>query len=149
MTTPTAGKILLVADRLPDDSLSGFLRKTGWLLKHANPSEFATVMSLEAPDAILLQPDDNVILLRQRVDVVRNFDDNLPIIVLSAKGDVMQAVELVRQGAYDYFTEPLDLERLNTSLAHAVRMYRLTKKVFLLENQMGWRGGFDELIGHS
>lgn len=149
MTMPTMGKLLFVADQLPDARLSEFLRKAGWVLKHTKPSEFATVMSLEAPDAILLHPSNNVLLLRQHVDVVRNFDDNLPIIVLADKGDVAQAVELVRQGAYDYFMEPLDLERLNTSLAHAVKMYHLTKKVFLLENQMGWRGNLDELIGHS
>jgi two-component system response regulator HydG len=143
------GKILFVSELLPDVVLSEFLRKFGWGLKHTKPGEFATVMSLEAPDAILLRPTTNMLLLRQHVDVVRNFDDNLPIIVLADKGDVTQAVELVRQGAYDYFTEPLDLERLNTSLTHAVKMYHLTKKVFLLENQMGWRGNFDELIGHS
>lgn len=149
MTGPTLGKILFVADQLPDARLSEFLKRTGWVLKHTMPAEFATVMSLEAPDAILLHPTNNVLLLRQHVDVVRNFDDNLPIIVLADKGDVTQAVELVRQGAYDYFMEPLDLERLNTSLTHAVKMYHLTKKVFLLENQMGWRGNLDELIGHS
>lgn len=149
MTTVPMGKVLFVADQLPDARLSEFLRKAGWALKHTRPSEFATVMSLEAPDAILLRPTTNVMLLRQHVDVVRNFDDNLPIIVLADKGDVTQAVELVRQGAYDYFTEPLDLERLNTSLIHAVKTYHLTKKVFLLENQMGWRGNLDELIGHS
>lgn len=149
MTIPTLGKILLVSEKLPDPKLSEFLRKSGWAVKQTKPVEFATVMSLDAPDAILLHPPTNMLMLRQHVDLVHNFDDNLPVIVLADKGDVAQAVELVRQGAYDYYTEPLDLERLNMSLTHAVKMYHLTKKVFLLENQMGWRGQFDSLIGHS
>lgn len=149
MTTPTLGKILLVSDRAMEHRMAEYLRKAGWVLKHAKPTEFTTVMSLEAPDAVLFQAAANMMVQRQQVDAVRCFDDNLPILILTDKGDVAQAVELVRQGAYDYFTEPLDLERMHLSLSHAVRMYNLTKKVFLLENQMGWRGQFDGLIGHS
>lgn len=149
MDTLVLGKLLIVADQPPSARLVEYLRKLGWTVKQAKPTEFATVMSLEAPDAILLQATNNVTLLRQHVDVVSGFDDNLPVLVLSDKSDVALAVELVRQGAYDYFTEPLDLERLQMSLAHAVRLYHLTKKVFLLENQMGWRGQFDSIIGHS
>ncbi len=149
MDTPQLGKILFVSDNSVEARLAEHLRRSGWVLKHARPTEFTTVMTLEAPDAVVFRAISNTLLQRQQVDAVRCFDDNLPILVFADKGDMAQAVELVRQGAYDYFVEPLDMERLHTSLSHAVKMYHLTKKVFLLENQMGWSGQFDSLVGHS
>ncbi|PIR20055.1 MAG: hypothetical protein COV45_08775 [Deltaproteobacteria bacterium CG11_big_fil_rev_8_21_14_0_20_47_16] len=149
MKNSNHGKVLIVSDKAVDPNLGNYLEKAGWTIGRTKVAEFSTVMSLETPDAILIRASSNSLQLRQQVEMVRNFDDNLPVLIMVDKGDVAQAVEFVKQGAYDYFIEPVDLERLETSLAHAVKLYHLTKKVFLLENQMGWRGEFDNIIGHS
>jgi DNA-binding NtrC family response regulator len=75
-------------------------------------------------------------------------DDNLPIIVVARSKSVEDAVSIMRSGAYDYITYPLDAVKLRQGVMNAVQMYDLTKRVFLLETQMGWRGGFDNIIGH-
>ncbi len=96
---------------------------------------------------IVLEGDDasgcSKIMERARV-----IDDNLPIIVVAHSKSLEDAVSVMRWGAYDYVTYPLDAIKLCQVVMNAIQMYDLTKRVFLLENQMGWSGGFDKIIGH-
>ncbi len=41
------------------------------------------------------------------IDWVREFDDNLPIIMLSGTGVISDAIEALRRGAWDYITKPI------------------------------------------
>jgi len=60
------------------------------------------------PDVILLDimlPGmDGLEILRR----VKQFDENLPVIMLSAQGSIEVAVESLKFGAYDYFQKPID-----------------------------------------
>lgn len=145
----TAGKLLIVSDKVPSKELTELLRLADWQIKEAKTVDFATVMTLEGPDAVIFELIGDMAHARQLLTTVRSCDDNLPVMMVVNKGNVADAVALVREGVYDYFTLPIDKERLFLSLTHAVKTYHLTKKVYLLENQMGWRGEFASIIGHS
>ena len=83
------------------------------------------------------------------IEGVKAVDDNLPILVLSKSRELEHAVEAMKAGAYDYLTYPLNAEKLRHSLTNAIRLYGLTKRIYLLENQMGLRDAFDNMIGRS
>ncbi len=83
------------------------------------------------------------------IDRMRSYDDNLPVIVVTRSKSLDDAVLAMKAGAYDYLTMPVDEENLRRSIGNAVRLYSLTKRVYLLEYQMGWRQGLDDIVGHS
>ncbi len=54
-------------------------------------------------------------------------DPRVPIIILTAFGDIPKAVEAVKQGAYDFLTKPPEFERLITVLKNAAEMHKLKR----------------------
>src|SRR3989338_2077008 len=80
---------------------------------------------------------------------IKQYDDNLPVIVVSHSKEVPEVVRLMKMGVYEYFHFPIDGARLKMSIANAMRLYKLTKRVFLLENQLGLTTKLDEMIGTS
>lgn len=57
-------------------------------------------------------------------------DSNLPVVLITAHGDVQMAVEAMRQGAYDFIEKPFEPERLLDILQRAHEKRRL-----VLENR--------------
>lgn len=80
---------------------------------------------------------------------IRAMDDNLPVIVIARSKALENAVSAMKAGAFDYLSYPIDAEKLKHSVVNATRLFGLTKRVFLLESQMGWRAAFDDIVGHS
>ena len=83
------------------------------------------------------------------IERMRRVDDNLPVIVIARSKSLDSAISSMKAGAYDYFTLPVDGEKLMHAVRNAVHMYGLTKRIFLLESQMGWRNGLDDIVGQS
>ena len=76
-------------------------------------------------------------------------DDNLPVIVLARSSSLESGIEAMKAGAFDYLPIPVDAGKLKLVVQNAFRLYALTKRIYLLENQLGWRGGLDDMVGHS
>ncbi|MFH1830335.1 MAG: sigma-54 dependent transcriptional regulator [Pseudomonadota bacterium] len=87
--------------------------------------------------------------LEKLIERMRRLDDNLPVIVVARSKSLEYAVGAMKAGAYDYLPIPVDGEQLRHAIRNAINLYNLTKRVYLLETQMGWRGGMDDMIGHS
>ncbi len=52
----------------------------------------------------------------------------LPVIIMTAYSSVDDAVELIKQGAHDYLTKPLDFERLKLTLKRALDHHRVEER---------------------
>ncbi len=76
-------------------------------------------------------------------------DDNLPVIVLARSSSLECGIEAMKAGAFDYLPIPVDAGKLKLVVQNAFKLYDLTKRIYLLENQLGWRGGLDDMVGHS
>ncbi len=61
---------------------------------------------------------------------IRKLDNELPVIMITGHGDVIMAVQAMRQGAYDFLEKPVDEEILLNSLYRAVE-----KRQLVLENR--------------
>ena len=99
--------------------------------------------------AVLVLEGDDAAGAPKLVEQVRASDDNLPVVVVARDRALENAVAAMRAGAYDYLSYPADGEKLRHSISNAMRLYGLTKRVFLLESQMGWRGSLDDMVGAS
>jgi len=72
-----------------------------------------------------------------------------PCIVMTAYGSVESAVEAMRQGAYDYLTKPLDLERAQILLRRAVQTVKVERENVQLRAQLDRSFGLDRILGKS
>lgn len=98
------------------------------------------------PDLILLDimlPDCNGVDL---IHKIKSYDENLPIIMLSAQGNVEVAVNSLRQGAYDYFAKPIDSNKLEPAIKNALSNYELHKRVEELQEHLEYEFSFDHII---
>ncbi len=105
-----------------------------------------------------LPPSDMIVLNCGNVDFetghsllskIKSHDDGVPILFLTNQGEVSHVVEAMRAGAFDYFQLPPDPEKFRLSVRRAVKAAEITKRMRLLESQVGWEGRLDDIVGVS
>jgi two-component system response regulator AtoC len=77
---------------------------------------------------------------------IKQFDENLPVIILSAQGSIEVAVESLRFGAFDYFPKPIDQQRLEPAIKNALRNYDLVRELDNLKENVKKEYSFDNII---
>ena len=70
-------------------------------------------------------------------------------LLLTAQGTVDTAVEAMKEGAYDYLTKPVDIQRLKILLDKIVERLETLREVKALRRQLREHGTFGPLIGNS
>jgi len=103
-----------------------------------------------APDLVLLDimmPGlDGVETLKR----MRKLRPDLPVVMISAQGDVETAVEAMRLGAYDYITKGQDdLVKLDKVVEHVKERVRLSREVEALRGEVAGKYGLKEIVGDS
>ena len=100
------------------------------------------------PDIVLL----DVMLPRiSGIDVCREIrrKSDVPIIMVSAKGQVDTVVDCIQEGAFDYIQKPFDIERMLLTVGNALARSRLQTKVETLNEELKRHTGFGSIIGKS
>ena len=145
------GKVLVVGiHEKADRRAVTFLAKKGWTVEESSASELGGVKPILPADAILLFfGRDGKEMVNQLLKKLKTGGDEIPVICLTRQMDVNDAVEAMKNGAFDYFPSPTDLEKLGVSVQHAAQTSALKRKVLMLESQVGWEGKFDDIIGTS
>jgi len=70
-------------------------------------------------------------------------------VLMTAYGSEKVAVQAMKQGAYDYITKPLDLEKLDVVLTRALRSRRVESENRQLREELDKKFGLEKLIGNS
>lgn len=73
----------------------------------------------------------------------------IPVIILTAHGSVKSAVNLVRDGAFDYIEKPSDYKQLTKILNLAVKHNSLQQEINFLRQELGKEKSFHDIIGSS
>jgi DNA-binding NtrC family response regulator len=73
----------------------------------------------------------------------------LPIIILTGHGTIENAVEAMRNGAYDYLTKPLNIDKLSLIVNRALENSSLKRQYRELLNQLKKKYSFENIIGKS
>jgi DNA-binding NtrC family response regulator len=73
----------------------------------------------------------------------------IPVIVLTGHGTVETAVEAMRNGAYDFLTKPVNLDRLSLLVKRALANRELALKHRRLEEELEQKKQFSTIIGTS
>ena len=98
------------------------------------------------PDLILLDIMLHGLDGLETLKRIKHYDENLPVIILSAQGSIEVAVEALRYGAYDYFPKPIDQQRLEPAIKNAIKNYDLTKELQNLRENVQKEYSFDNII---
>lgn len=118
------------------------------------PSAAAAILRLE--DAKKARPD--IMLLDLRLQEMSGFDvlrkitpllSDLPVIILTAYGDVGSAVQALKLGAVDFIQKQEPKERVLTAIRNALEASHLRKEVRRLLAGHGNGDGFAEILGTS
>jgi len=73
----------------------------------------------------------------------------LEIILLTAYGNIVDGVQAIKNGAFDYITKGDDNNKIIPLLYRAAEKVALLKRVSQLEKQLGSKHSFDKMIGKS
>ncbi len=122
---PNSLALIRIVDDDPEmcDSLEFLLSTEGWKVK-TYPSAEAFLAEDEpmVPGCLLLDirmPEMSGLELQE---VMAKDDYALPIIFITAHGDISMAVDAVKRGAFDFLPKPIDDTKLLTSVANAVEL---------------------------
>src|SRR5947209_15444191 len=165
-TTTTAGTSIGVTDDTPkvvaervliveDDSaarvgLEQLVKSWGFVAESASDGEEALEKVTSFRPAIVssdvvMPRMDGLALLR----ALQTQDADVTTLLLTAQGTVETAVEAMKEGAYDYLTKPIDIQRLKILLDKIVERLETMREVKALRRQLREHGTFGSLIGNS
>ncbi|MDA8164161.1 MAG: sigma-54 dependent transcriptional regulator [Desulfobacteraceae bacterium] len=80
---------------------------------------------------------------------VKELNRDLPVIMITAFGEVDKAVEAMRAGAFNYLAKPFNNDELVVSIRKAVELYGLLRENTRLREAMQTRYGFANIIGKN
>ena len=74
---------------------------------------------------------------------------DMPVIVMTAFGNLESAIAAIRAGAYDFVTKPIEMELLAVILRRAVERRQLQQQIHSLRETVQRAGHFEDLLGQS
>ncbi|MBN1638020.1 MAG: sigma-54-dependent Fis family transcriptional regulator [Ignavibacteriales bacterium] len=143
--------ILVVDDEQAQlQSISGFLSRRDYgIFTAENGKEAFEILKNNLVDIILTDyrmPEwDGLQLLKN----VKQFNPEIEVIVMTAFGSIEDAVTLLKEGAYDYITKPIELDELESILSRVKERKELIRENKILKQQLAEKFEYDEIITQS
>ncbi|RKX30710.1 MAG: sigma-54-dependent Fis family transcriptional regulator, partial [Verrucomicrobia bacterium] len=131
------------------EGLARALESDYQVLTAANASQALDILTSRPVDVVIsdlrMPGMDGMALLRR----VRGLSARPVFILLTAYGSIEAAVEAMKQGAYDFLTKPVNLDRLEIILRRALKERRLEKDNVELRRELDEHYGLENIIGRS
>mgnify|MGYP001561092447 CR=1 FL=1 len=131
---------ILIIDNDPD-----IVRLLSMLIREKTP--YKTEATNNPLEAIEMVKEDgfSVVIAEMKMPVmdgieileaVKHIAEDIPVIILSAYGDVESALEAMHKGAFDYLTKPFRKEQILFAIENALDSVRLKKENGRLKEQL-------------
>src|SRR5580692_11787986 len=145
------GRILIVDDEVnARTALAELLRDEGYVVETAADAFKALGKVADfAPDLVLTDlkmpgMDDLTLLARLRED-----NPDLPVVMMTAFGEVETAVRAMQAGARDYLAKPVNVAELIVVVARELEHRRIRQEAGLLRARLAEKYSFESIIGSS
>src|SRR5438045_2680860 len=143
-----AERVLIVEDEpAARNGLEQLVKSWGFVAESASDGEEALQKVTSFRPAIVITDMvmprmDGIALLR----ALQQQGADTTTLLLTAQGTVETAVEAMKEGAYDYLTKPVDIQRLKILLDKIVERLETLREVKALRRQLREHGTFGSLI---
>lgn len=144
-------KILLVEDK---DSLrqmlSTAIKKAGFQVDEAADGNIAAEKIRKQPYHLVIS-DLRLPTLSgiEILNIQREIDPSIPVLLMTAYGTIEEAVEAMKQGAFDFLPKPVDISHLLLLINRAFEQRRLQVENILLKEEFQRTYGIPKIIGES
>ena len=144
-------KILVVDDEhLIRWSLEQNLKKQGYEVMTAGSGEDALrLLREETPDLMLLDIQLPGINGLEVLEKVKEMEEEIVVIMVTALGILETAIKAMRMGAYDYINKPFNLDELAIVIRKALETNELKREVAHLRSEQTRKYGIGNIIGQS
>src|SRR6478672_13778901 len=152
MTSSTSGERVLIVEDEPSTrlGLTELVSTWGFTTESAADGQEALQRITTFRPSIVIS--DLVMPRMGGLELLRALKEEgnaMTVVILTAQGTVETAVEAIKEGAYDYLTKPVDLQRLRILLAKIVERHETLREVQVLRRQLREHGTFGKMIGAS
>jgi two-component system response regulator AtoC len=143
--------ILVVDDeRVMRDSLSEWLREDGYeVVAVEDGAQALNKVHSEKWDVLLVDLKmpgmDGIEVLTE----VKKFDQDIPVIIMTAYATVDSAVRAMKEGAYDYIVKPFNPEEIGLAIRKIIAYQDLLKENIYLRQELEKKYAFMDIIGKS
>jgi two-component system C4-dicarboxylate transport response regulator DctD len=132
-------------------SISQWLELGGLTVETAADADAALAAIRRRPPQVVLT--DFKMPRKSGMDLMRElqrFDPDIPVVLLTAHGDVPLAVAAMREGAYDFLQKPYVPEHLSAVVAKAIEQRRLKQELRQLSERVAAHEGLQaHIVGAS
>lgn len=109
--------------------LCNMLKEWGWRCVEADDGDTAVkAVEEHSYDAVLMDVRMARMSGREAFDYIHKHNPALPVVIMTAYSSVDDAVAIIKQGAHDYLTKPLDFDRLRLTLERALDHHQVQEK---------------------
>ncbi|MGW8195299.1 MAG: sigma-54-dependent transcriptional regulator [Desulforhopalus sp.] len=143
--------ILIVEDeKILRISLADALKGEGYTVLDVAHAEEA-LLAIKQGDFSLIITDirlpgiSGLEVLRQSMQLA----PSTPVIVMTGYGNIKDAVESMRIGAFDYITKPFDLDGMLVTVSKALEVHTITEENIRLKKELSTRFSAGRIIGES
>lgn len=142
---------ILIVDDEPAarQSLEVILEEEYRILGAESGLEALEIFQKESVDLILLDVNmpgmDGLEVLRR----IKELDETVDIIMVSALNLARKAVEAIRLGAFDYITKPYEPDDILSTVRRAIDQQKLHKELDFLRKEVEASRGFDQIISQN
>jgi two-component system, NtrC family, response regulator AtoC len=148
-TTPKPTVLIVDDEKNTREGLGRALKSRYSVLLAASGEEALRTLREEPIDILLsdirMPGMDGVTLMRRALASV----PGLSVILLTAYGSIETAVEAMKNGAYDFLTKPVNLDRLDILLQRALTSRTMETENRALREQLDRKYGMESMIGDS
>ena len=143
-------KVLIVDDEASfRTSLKGALKKDYKVSEARNSEKALQQVKDDPPDVILLDISMPGVSGLETLEKIRETDDYIAVIMVTAHGEVKNVVQAINQGAVDYLTKPIDMDELQIAIGKALERLRYKQEIAALRQALAKEYNIDNLIGKS
>ena len=144
-------QILIIEDDVQSNKLlRTVLERAGYGVTNAQSGEDALKILSQSSYAVVIT--DLMLPGVDGLDILKHLQENSPytnVILITGNASAETAVEAMKNGAYDYITKPLNIDKLKLIIEKSLEKQKLIQENKLLRQQLHSRHSFTNIIGTS
>jgi len=144
-------RILVVDDEEQmRDLLAKVLERKGYEVSVCGDgAEALTLLEREPADLVITDVRMPGLNGMEALRAVKELNPEIVVLIMTAFGSIDQAVQAVKEGAYDYINKPFKIDEILLTIQKALEERHLRHEVSTLRQELRTRYHFENLIGKS